>query len=384
MSAVQRRIVLAVTSDVSISLMTGFPEYLAAQGWDVHVVSSAGPRSQALAARPGVSVHHLDMRRDPAPLDDLKALVRWVRLLRSIKPDVVSVGTPKAGLLGGLAGVLTRVPSRVYMLRGLRYETTEGIKRSVFVALERVSVACAHRVIAVSGSLRDVAIADRLGRARKFHVVGSGSSNGVDVERFATTPVERAAAKAARWPDQPDSPVVGFIGRIHPDKGLDLLADAVEILAQREVPGRLLVVGGSDDPAGEALVRRLQHTGWDVEIVGAVSDVAPMLKVMDVLCLPTKREGFPNVVLEAAAAGIPTVATLATGVPDSIIDGTTGSICKDRDPQELATLLSNLLSNPSLRQAQGDAALKRVTDEFSRESVWQKSDRLYGARGHES
>ena len=380
----QRRIVLAVTSDVSIGLMTGFPEYLAANGWDVHVVSSSGPRSQALAASPGVSVHHLEMRRDPAPLDDLKALVRWVRLLRSIRPDVVSVGTPKAGLLGGIAGVLARVPSRVYMLRGLRYETTEGLKRSVFVALEKVSVACAHRVVAVSSSLRDVAIADRLGRASKFHVVGSGSSNGVDVDRFATTPGERNAAKATRWPGRPDVPVVGFIGRVHPDKGLDLLADAVEILAQREIPGRLLVVGGSDDPAGEALVQRLQRTGWEVEIVGAVSDVAPLLKVMDLLCLPTKREGFPNVVLEAAAAGIPTVATMATGVPDAIVDNSTGSICRNRDPRRLATLLIDMLSNPQLRHERGEAALNRVRDEFSRESVWQKSDHLYGARGYEA
>lgn len=377
MTAEKPSIVLGVTSDISISLMTGFPEHLAAQGWDVHVVCSAGPRSTALAHAAGVTVHHLEMRRDPAPLDDLKALVRWTSLLRSIRPDVISVGTPKAGLLGGIAALLTRVPARVYMLRGLRYETTEGLKWSIFVALERVSVACAHRVIAVSSTLRDVAVADRLGRAGKFRVIAAGSSNGVDVERFETTPEARAQAQADRWPDRPEVPVVGFIGRIHPDKGLDLLADAVEILAERQVPGRLLVVGGSDDPAGEDLVRRLEASRWDVEIVGAVDDVAPLLEVMDVLCLPTKREGFPNVVLEAAAAGIPTVATQATGVPDAVVDGVTGVVCSDREPATLADALYDLLSDRELCRSRGTAARSRVEAEFSRATVWASYESFY-------
>lgn len=366
----QRRIILGVTSDVSISLMRGFPEYLAIQGWDVHVVSSAGPESAALVNARGVTVHHLEMRRDPAPLDDLKALVRWVRLLRRVKPTVVSVGTPKAGLLGGLAALFTRVPSRVYMLRGLRYETTEGIKRSIFVALERVAVACAHRVIAVSNSLRDVAIADGLGRTSKFHVIGAGSSNGVDVARFATAPHERAAAKAARWPEAPEVPVVGFIGRIHSDKGLDILADAVEILAERQVPGRLLVVGESDDLAGDALIHRLRQTGWEAEFTGSVTDVVPLLKVMDMLCLPTRREGFPNVVLEAAAAGIPTVATMATGISDAIIDGETGIICMDRNPKTLADALQIVLENAKCSQVLGQQAETWVRAHFARHKVW--------------
>lgn len=371
-----RTILLGVTSDVSIGLMTGFPAYLADQGWEVHVVSAGGPKSRALEGTPGVSVHTLPMRRDPAPLADLRSLLTWIRLLHAIKPDVVSVGTPKAGLLGGIAGWLTRVPARVYMLRGLRYETTSGQRRNLLRQLEKLSAGTAHRVVAVSESLRRIAVADRLGPAWKFDVIGSGSSNGVDIAHFATTSQQREAAQQEH---KDITPVIGFIGRIHPDKGLDLLARATEVLARRGTLGSLLVVGASDDPQGENLRTTLEESSWDVTLTGPVSDVAPLLRRMDVLCLPTLREGFPNVVLEAAAAGIPTVATAATGVSDSIVDGETGLVCADRDPEHLADLLARLLDSSELRNQLGNQANMRTLAHFGREQVWKNAEKYYAS-----
>ncbi|WP_169796311.1 glycosyltransferase family 4 protein [Sanguibacter suarezii] len=356
--------------------MTGFPAYLVSQGWDVHVVSAPGPKLQALAEQGGVSVHALEMRRDPAPLDDLRSLISWFRLLRKVRPDVMSVGTPKAGLLGSIAGLLTRVPARVYLLRGLRYETTAGLKRSFLLGLEKLSAACSHKVVAVSESLRKTAVADGVSPPHKMVVIGSGSSNGVDMERFAMTTEERTQAQNDRWPNDV-RPVVGFIGRIHPDKGLDLLADAAEILATDRVAGRLLVVGESDAAEGEALKERLRSSPWEVELVGSTQDIVPFLRLMDVLCLPTLREGFPNVVLEAAAAGIPTVATAATGVVDAVVDGTTGLICADRDPRLLAGHLAWLLGDPGRRTTLGENALSLTGTEFSQLLVWQGAEGFY-------
>lgn len=364
-----KRILLAVTADASLGLMQGLPERLRDEGWDVHVVSSPGPKSEALAMTEGVTFHPVEMARNPSVLNDLRALIRWIRLVHAVAPDVASVGTPKAGLLGGIASFVARVPRRIYVLRGLRYETSTGLARVLLKTLERVACLTAHDVLAVSHSLRDVAIADRLVPPHKVVVLGRGSSNGVDMDRFAVTSDERCAAKAERWPDSPEVPTIGFVGRIHPDKGLDLLADAVGLLAAHGVPGRLLVVGGGDGVESERLTARLRSSGFDVEFTGPVPDVAPYLRLMDVLCLPTRREGFPNVVLEAAAAGIPTVATRATGIPDAILDDETGLICHQREPQELAGMLRRLLTDSSERARLGDSAHRFVRSAFARADI---------------
>lgn len=372
-----KRILLAVTANASLGLMQGLPERLRDEGWDVHIVSSPGPKSDVLATTEGVTFHSIEMARNPSVLSDLRALVRWIRLLREVAPDVTSVGTPKAGLLGGIASFVARVPRRIYVLRGLRYETSTGLARVALKALEQVVCLTAHDVLAVSHSLRDVAIADRLASPDKIVVLGRGSSNGVDVDRFSVSCDERRAAKAERWPDSPDVFTIGFVGRIHPDKGLDLLADAVGILAADGVPGRLVVVGGGDGEQSESLTARLRESGFDVEFTGPVADVARYLRLMDVLCLPTRREGFPNVVLEAAAAGIPTVATTATGIPDAILDNETGLICHQRNPRELANLLQRLLTDASEPARLGKSAHRFVRSEYALTDVQSRLVHFY-------
>ena len=364
-----KRILLGVTADTSLCLMQGLPERLVSEGWEVHVASDPGPNGAALSEVDGLAVHPLAMARKPSLRSDSRAFVAWLRLLAKVRPDVISVGTPKAGLLGSVAGFVLRVPRRVYVLRGLRYETSKGLARVALKSMERLACASAHEVLAVSHSLAALAIHDRLVVPSKVVVLGRGSSNGVDVNRFATSDADRKEAKKERWPEAADTPTVGFVGRIHPDKGLDLLADAVALLAADGVPGRLLVVGASDSPDGEDLRVRLLESGFDVEFTGPVTDVAPLLRLMDLQCLPTKREGFPNVVLEAAAAGLPTVATNATGVSDAIVDGETGIICDSREPSEMAAALRAMLQSSSLRKAMGGCAYQFVRSHFGRESV---------------
>lgn len=374
----RKKILLGVTSDTSLGLMEGFPEYLAANALDVHLVSAPGPRNARRTSSSAVTSHSVPMVRDPRPLADLRALLAWVRLLRQIRPDVISVGTPKAGLLGILAGVLTRVPHRVYMLRGLRYETATGLSRKVLVFLERVACWGAHSVLSVSGSMRDRAVSDRIAPPSKITVLGAGSSNGVDLERFATTPSQRLRTKKVRWPEDAETPVVGYIGRLHEDKGLDLLLDAARIIKADGIGFRLLIVGGQE--TDRDYPSEFGNAGLSAEFTGAVHDVAPFLREMDLLCLPTKREGFPNVVLEASASGIPTIATLATGISDAIVNGRTGLIAATRAPTEMAALLTKLINDADLRIRLGSAAEARVKNHFARPLVWDRHHRYYLAK----
>lgn len=363
----RRRIALAVTSDASIAFVAGLAEYLDGRGWDVHVVSSGGQNADDLARRGRVSLHTVAMRREPSPLADLVSVVRAVRLLRRLRPDVVSVATPKAALVVGIAAWLSRVPVRVHQLWGLRYETTSGVRRRLLRALEQVSAAVATDVVAVSPSLRDVALAE--GVATQIAVVGPGTSHGVDVERFAPDASSRRAARFERW-GSADVPVVGFVGRLHPDKGLDTLVDAVRLADGRGVRGHLLLVGG-EEGAGHLLDGLADLTSWTHEVTGHVADVAPWLRLMDVLCLPSRREGFPNVVLEAAAAGVPCIGTPATGVVDAIVDGSTGLVTPDHSAQSLAAAVERLVADPGLREDLGERARRRVAERFDQRLVWE-------------
>lgn len=360
------RILLGVTADTSLQLMAGLPARYADEGWDVHVVADGGPRLESLAHHPHVAVHEVAMRRNPSVRSDLIALVAWWRLLRRLRPDVVDVGTPKAGLLGTLAAYAARVPVRVYTMRGLRYESATGLGRRVLVMMERIACASATHVLAVSETLRILAVEDRVVPGRKVEVLGAGSSNGVDLERFdPSAPSDEGGIDGLRS----DAPVVGFVGRIHADKGVDLLLGAADVLRSRGVAFRLLVIGGADDAIGRALEQSDAARHPDTVLTGQVDDVSTALRAMDVLCLPTRREGFPNVVLEAAASGVPCVATMATGVPDAIVDGVTGAIVTTRDAVALADALEPFLVDRDLRHRTGTAARQRAVAQFGRADV---------------
>jgi len=375
-------IVLGITADMSLKLMEGFPQYLARRGWDVHVVCSPGPLLDELKQEPGVTTHPIAMARRPAPIADLTALARWVFLLQRLRPDITSVGTPKAGFLGGIAGMVTRVPARIYMLRGLHFETATGLKFKLLMILEKVSLATAHSALAVSPSLRSRAIGLGLVRAEKIVVLGAGSSNGVDLLHYKPRRTDHPECEdgnklAIELGLAPDVPVIGFVGRLSEDKGLADLAKARDILHSRGLDHQLLVVGGIDDSAAPAVLKELERSGRPPIQTGYVRDTAPYYRLMDLLCLPTRREGFPNVVLEASATAVPTVTTDATGAIDSVVDGETGVIARMDSVAELADGLALLIQNPGLRQRMGIASRQRAQDHYRRPLIWNLLEEFY-------
>lgn len=378
-STSSHRILLGVTSDVSLTLMRGFPGFLATRGWDVHVVCSPGPLLDQLRGSAGVTVHELAMKRDPSPLSDIRALIGWLRLLRAVRPGVTSVGTPKAGLLGGIAGACAGVPRRFYQLRGLRLETSRGLQRRILRSAEWLALRCADRVLAVSPSLRDSVVALHLVAADKVEVPASGSSNGVDVERFSAARFSdgEVAGLREKLGLEPSTPVVGFVGRLTVDKGLGVLSSALDLLEQRGVRIQLVVVGAVDAPRDGDLVQRLRDRSTPVIETGHVADTAIFYRLMDILCLPTFREGFPNVVLEAAASGVPAITTDATGAIDSVVDGQTGVIVGVGSAEDLAQGLSRLAGDHELTKAMGRRAEQHVRKHFSNRIVWEALHQAY-------
>jgi glycosyltransferase involved in cell wall biosynthesis len=256
---------------------------------------------------------------------------------------------------------------RVYMLRGLKLEAATGLKRCILLAAERLASACAHVVLCNSDSLRAEALALGIAPVGKLHLLGDGSSNGVDVERFAPGPSD----VRQRLGIAPDIPVVGFVGRLTRDKGLPELIEAFDGIL-KAVPDAHLVLVGWFDAAEDALGAGLRIRIWShprIHCTGYVTDTAPYYRAMDLMVLPTWREGFPNVVLEAAATGIPVVTTESTGSRDSVVPEVTGLLIPPGYPEAIREAVIKLLRDPERRRRMGAAARAWVIEHYLNERV---------------
>jgi glycosyltransferase involved in cell wall biosynthesis len=309
------------------------------------------------------------LRREPSPAADLRALLTTWRVLRRDGIEAIHIGTPKAGLVVGLAAVLARVRRRVYTIHGLRYETMRGGGRTVFRLLEKLSCALATDVLAVSQSVADTAVDDGVVSRSKVRVLGRGSISGVDAARFQFT-AERRSESRRQWGVLDADLVVLFVGRLSVDKGInDLPMIWSEVRAQVE-GARLVVIGEVDTsqrPAPPALAALASDP--TVSMLGHVADPSAAYSAADVLLLPTRREGFGTVVLEAAAAGVPTVGSDVTGVRDAIEAGVTGVLVAPESPREFAKAVAGLLNDREARQLLGENARRRVMTDFVEEDV---------------
>lgn len=382
------RLLYMVTDSIAVrSLLAGQLAYMREQGFDVTVIASPGHLDVA-EERERVRAVPIVMDREISPFRDLVSLWHIYRAIRRLRPDILNASTAKAGLLGMIAGAAARVPIRIYLLRGLRLETTRGVKRFVLTLTERIAATCAHRVICISESVRCACVARRIAPREKTSVLLEGSSNGIDVDRFLLTDQARSAASELRRSLKipSDAPLIGFVGRLTRDKGIVDLTDAFDRVSDRLADARLLIVGNfeSGDPVPEEYVRRLRDDPRIV-MVGFVSDTSAYYPLMDVLAFPSYREGFGNVAIEAASAEVPVVGFDVTGVRDSVSDGVTGTLVPPGDTAALADALLKYLSDEQLRRRHGLAGCERAKRSFRREPMWQawleEYRRLLAARG---
>ena len=367
------RIVMLVTSHITAGFF--LPELLkpfSLAGWSVTVISSPGEGLDYLSTLEGIHVLTVQMHRDPAVLSDLRALVKLGRALRSIEPDLVLTATPKASLLGTLAARASGVPLVVHLMWGLRSETLRGHRRALVLAFETIATRFSHKVIANSRSLGDELVRLRMVRPRSLTVLGAGSAHGVDTSRFRPRLLSaspQTAAIRARLDGLGPGPVIGFVGRINQDKGVRVLLEALEELWAAGHLCRLMLVGATEDLSLASRIVDTRARGRPVLLLQNEDDTLPLFQAMDIHCLPTFREGFPTVCLEASACGLPTVTTDATGAVDSVIPGVTGLVVPKNDVGSLARALESLLVDHEMRLRFGAAAREWVEREFEAELV---------------
>ena len=375
------RLVIAVNSAIAVGFLQGQLQFFQGRGFDATVLCPKRHKDEWEVERPvGIPIIEVPLKREIAPFQDLDSLWRLCRIMRALRPTVTNVGTPKAGLLGGLAAWLNRVPCRFYTLHGLRFETTSGLKRRLLIYAERLACRLAHRVICVSQSVREKAIASGLTTWERTAVFGAGSCNGVDASRFVATPeiVRRAADLRRQLGIPAHAPVVLFVGRLTCDKGITELMQAFSQLSDQFPELRLLLVGSFED--GDPLpcdIRTSLETHSRIVFAGAVKDTAPYYAAADVLVLPSHREGLPTVVLEAQAAGVPVVGASATGIVDVVADGQTGLLFPVGNVPALTEAIARLITDGALAIKLGLAGQEQVRSKFRQEQIWQALHREY-------
>jgi len=373
------RLVHVTTVPDSLLFLDGQPRYLRARGFEVVAVSSPGAALERFQRAEEVACHTVAMARAITPWRDLVALLRLTLLLRRLRPDIVDAHTPKGGLLGMLAATLARVPVRIYHLHGLRFLTAEGSQRRLLRLTEGIAAGLATRVLCVSRSLAEVAGAEGIAPRGKLEVLLGGSINGVDAAgRFRRpTPHEVTAARAALGLPA-GARVIGFVGRLVREKGIVELASAWRRLREAMPDLWLALVGPleNQDPVPAEVVATLRADPR-VLMAGQDWDTPRWYRAMDVVALPTYREGFGVVSIEAGAMALPVVTTTVTGCVDAVVDGITGTLVPPRDDRALEAALRAYLDDPALRLRHGLAARERVLREFDQPRLWSALHQAY-------
>lgn len=360
-----RRLVHVLTVADSLVFIDDVVRRATARGFEVTVVTSPDARLEAFGRRLGVRTVGVEMPRRVSPLGDFLALDALRRLFERLEPDVVHAGTPKGGLLGTLAAQAAGVPVRLYQMRGLAYVTARGALRGVLRATEALSCRAATRVLCQSPSLRAQALAEGLVTPATSEVV-LGGSNGVDLARFSLARHADAGRALRARLGVPESAVVfAFVGRVVRDKGVPELVEAFTPLAAR---GARLVVAGPFEAkdAVPAAVRAALEGNPAIHCLGPVDEPGAVYAAADVVVLPSHREGFPNVPLEAAAMERPVISTDVPGCRDAVVDGETGWLVPPGAAAALGQAMADALGDAAARLTRGKAGRLRVARHFER------------------
>ena len=357
-------------------------EGLAERGYDTTIVAGSltrGEESMAHVAQArGARIVTLpDLHREISPLSDLRAILRLAQLIRRERPQILHTHTAKAGAVGRIAALLAgpaRPPIVVHTFHGhVLRGYFDPLTTLGFRTLERWLARVTTRLIAVSPEVRDDLVGLGVAPPEKFAVIRLGIELG---ERVGGDDETRRETRRQLGVG-PDAFVVGWVGRMTAVKRTDDVVRAFRELLDRDVDAYLCLVGDGPD---RVRLERLAHELGVVRrclFVGYQNDVAPYYEAIDALLLPSVNEGTPVSVIEALAAGRPTVATRVGGVPDVVRDGVDGYLVDVGDAATLGERLAELARDPSLREEMGRAGSARVLDRYAVDRLVEDIDALY-------
>ena len=352
-------------------LIEGQMKFMTSHNFEVIGLSSPGELLDKVGNKEGVKVVGIKMSRKITPIQDLKAVLKLYKYLRKEKPTIVHTHTPKAGIVGILASYLARVPNRMHTVAGLPLLEATGVKRKVLNFVEKMTYKCATNVYPNSYGLKNIIVDSNFTKKEKLKVIANGSSNGIDTSYFnpALFSEEEGQILRDNLNVQKKDFVFIFVGRIVGDKGINELVAAFEKLSTENKKVKLLLVGPLEeelDPLQEQTTNIIQNNKQIIS-VGYQNDVRPYFAIANVLAFPSYREGFPNVVMQAGAMGLPSIVSDINGCNEIIVAQKNGLIIPVKSVTPLYNAMVVTIKDKQMRLN----ARHMITNRFEQKVVWE-------------
>ncbi|MBS9767574.1 MAG: glycosyltransferase family 4 protein [Flavobacteriaceae bacterium] len=345
------------------------------QGFEVVGVSSSGKELQEVATNEEIRVQAIEMSRKITPFQDLKSLWQMYCFLKKEKPQIVHSHTPKAGIIGMLASKLAGVPHRLHTIAGLPLMEATGIKRIILNVVEKLTYACATKIYPNSKGLYDFIVEEKFTSKDKLKIIANGSSNGIDTEHFNPNQIsEQQKQDLKKSLNICDKDFIFiFVGRLVGDKGINELVLAFQqVKEQSNKSVKLLLVGTEErelDPLQSETIKCIDNDK-NILAVGYQNDVRPYFAIADCLAFPSYREGFPNVVMQAGAMGLPSIVSNINGCNEIIEQNKNGLIISAKDADELNKAMFNILEDEKLYKHLKSNSREMIVSRYQQSVVW--------------
>ena len=385
----KRKLIRVTTSDISLdSLIKGQLKFLSSEFEVIGVSNNTGVLAM-VGEREGIRTIEIPMHREISLFSDIKCLWLLYKLFRKEKPDIVHANTPKGSMLSMIASKLAFVPHRLYTVTGLRYQGASGLFRILLMVMERISCYCATKVIPEGEGVKKTLLKDNI-TSKEMHIILNGNINGIDTEYFNPDLFNRDRTDNKLYTGnkkdircdlnlKEDDFVFIFIGRIVRDKGMNELAVCMKRFKAEKKNVKLLLVGRFEsklDPL-DADNEEFLRSDPNIHFLGYQNDVRPFFVAADVLVFPSYREGFPNVVLQAGAMGIPAIVTNINGCNEIIKEDFNGKIFSSKDVNALYEKMNWCLNNKNRVKDMASQSRKMIVDRYRQEEVWEATLQEY-------
>ena len=306
--------------------------------FDVIALSSNGIDLLEVQKREGVKFKAIEFKREISIFKDLKSFILLTAYFLKIKPDIIQSNTPKSSLISMIAGYTSLVKNRIYLVTGLRYESESGFKRKFLIFFEKLTCFFATQIVAESIGVKNILIKDKI-TSKEIIIIGNGNINGIDLDYWNPKLFDdNDLIQLKNELNITNSKVFLFVGRLVGDKGVNELVEVFEIISKESKKNlKLLLIGDYEDSLNGLLpnTKSLINNNKNIIRLTFQKDIRKYLLVSDCLVLPSYREGFSNVTLQAGSMGLPIIITDVNGATDLIQSGINGLIIKKYNKTEL-------------------------------------------------